>query len=313
MPRFAAAGVVASALAALIAACGGSAPVTPTPTPPGGSTTAPPPANNPPAITAIAVQGTRPNEPSGFADLGESIPVAAAVHDDETPVDQLEYQWSATAGTFSGTGSSVVWQAPAAAATPADVTITLKVVEHFGFPGVPPAFSNEVTGTATVSLHDSKKEVGDMARQFLLDFSDSTIRDVSYVMRNFDPSCGGTAQESQQVSDNRRKFNIVRSDIGQSSVAIPFGNAFCPIPSPRVQRGDACSTTPVHWESTVLVDGHHQIAEGTDLVAAYYRPALKAWKLCDSQFIGTCTDATAGAPCPPDVAIPMVAGSWREP
>jgi len=32
---------------------------------------------------------------------------------------------------------------------------------------------------------------------------------------------------------------------------------------------------------------------GNDWVAAYYRPELKAWKLCDSQFIGTCVGCQA--------------------
>jgi hypothetical protein len=298
---------LAVGIAVCLIGCGGSTPMTPTPPSP------PPPTNNPPVIDSIAVQGARASEPASFADLGESVSVIAKVHDDETPVDQLDYQWSASAGTVSGSGAGVVWQAPASATTtPTDVTITLKVVEKYGFPGVPPAFSHEVSGTATLSLHDSVKEVGDMARQFLLDFSDSTIRDVNYIMRNFDPACDGTEKETQQVSDNRAKFTIFRSSIGQPSVKIPFGNAFCQIPSPRIQRGDACSTTPAHWESRVLVNGHTQIADGADLIAAYYRPTLKAWKLCESQFIGTCTDVTVGIACSDAQAAAMVAGSWRE-
>ncbi len=299
------AGAPAVGIAAWLIGCGGSTPMTPTPP------SQQPPPNNPPVIDSITVQGTRANEPSGFADVGESVQVAAKVHDDETPLDQLDYQWSAPTGTFTGSGASVVWQAPASATTPADVAITLKVVEKYGFPGVPPAFSHEVIATATVSLHDSVKEVGDMARQFLLDFSDSTITDVPYIMRNFDPSCTGTADETSQVSDNRRKFRIVRWNIGQPTVKIPFGNSFCAIPG-RTQRGDACSATSVHWESNVLADGHFQIADGTDWIAAYYRPVLRAWKLCDSQFTGTCTDVTTGAPCLPSQAAAMVAGSWRE-
>jgi hypothetical protein len=292
--------LVGLAGALIIAACGGS-PGGPTPPSGGGGGGGPvtPPPNNLPVIDSIAIQGTRAKEPANFADLGEAVPVVAKVHDDETAADQLEYQWSATAGTFTGTGASVTWTAPAAATTPVDVTITLKVVEKYGFAGVPPAFSHDVSGTAALSLHDSVAEVGGMARQFLLDFSDSSIRDVPYIMRNFDMTCGDAAQaEFDQVANNRQVFNIFRWNIGPASVTIPFGNGFCPIPSNRTQRGDACAAVPSHWESTVLKDRSVQIVDGIDFVSAYYRQDSKAWKLCDSQFPAppaTCVDPNGRA------------------
>ena len=286
--------------ALVIAACSGGQPTGPsTGGGGGGGDGGPvtPPANNLPVIDSITIQGTRATkEPANFADLNESVPVTAKVHDDETPVDQLQYEWSASAGTFTGTGLSVVWQAPASAETPIDVTITLKVTEKYGFPGQPPAFSHDVSGTASVSLHDSAKEVGDMARQFLLDFSDSSIADVPYIMRNFDMSCREAQDEAQQVAENRRRLKIVKWTVGPARVTIPFGNSLCPIPG-RIQRGDACSATATRWESTIFSNGHYTIAQGDDWVSAYYRPTLKAWKLCDSQFPGTCTDVTVGRPC----------------
>jgi hypothetical protein len=289
-------------------ACGGHQPTQPSSGGSGGSNQQPPP-NNPPGIDSIAIQGTRANEPANFADIGETVNVAATVHDDETPVDQLQYQWTSSVGSIDGTGTQVKWIAPAGmpGSDPVDVTITLKVTEKYGQSG---QFQHDVSGTATLSLHDSVKEVGDMARQFLLDFSDSTITDVSYIMRNFDPSCSGTGMETQQVSDNRKKFKIVRWNVGPSSVKIPFGNAFCPVPD-RVQRGDACASNPVHWESEVIGGNHFQIADGTDWVAAYYRTALKAWKLCDSQFTGTCVDTTTGSGCSDTQLASMVPGAWR--
>src|SRR5262249_9513322 len=154
----------AVAVALVLAACGGS-PTRPSNTPGGGGSGQQPPPNNLPVIDSIAVQGTRAKEPPNFADLAEAVAVTAKVHDDETAAGQLQYVWTATAGTFSGTGANVTWQAPASAATPAEVTITLKVVEKYGSPA---SFQHEVTGTAKLSLHDSIKEVGDMARQFLL-------------------------------------------------------------------------------------------------------------------------------------------------
>jgi len=294
-PRGIVAAMLALGLTAGVAACSGSTPMTPDGRG-GGNVT--PPANSLPVIDSITVQGTRSaKEPASFADLSETVTVTAKVHDAETAADQLEYQWSATAGSFSGTGATVTWTAPASATTPADVTITLKVVEKYGFPNQPPAFSHDVSGTATVSLHNSVKEVGDMARQFLLDFSDSTITDVPYIMRNFDPACPGTIDETSDVTQNRRILKIVKFAVGSPRVTIPFGNSFCPIPGGRIQRGDACSATASHWESVLNSNSHYTIADGDDWVSAYYHADLKAWKLCDSQFPGTCFDVTAGKNC----------------
>jgi hypothetical protein len=309
-PRRAAAALACvAALLLSTASCGSHHPTEPTSGGNGGSNQQPPP-NNPPVIDSIAVQGTRASEPANFADIGETVNLAATVHDDETPIDQLQYQWSASLGSIDGTGAQVRWTAPAGlpGSDPVDVTITLKLLEKYG-PSGGTQFEHDVTGTATLSLHDSVKEVGDMSRQFLLDFSDSNITDVSYIMRNFDPSCSGTALETQQVSDNRKKFQIVRWTVGSSSVKVPFGNSFCPVPD-RTQRGDACASNPVHWESKVLANGHFQIADGIDWVAAYYRPALKAWKLCDSQFTGTCVDTVGGGGCDAQLSS-MVPGAWR--
>lgn len=284
-------GAAAAVLAAfLIAACGGG-PTTPTGSGGGGGggggPLPPPPPNDPPVIASIVVQGTRSHEPADFADVGESVPVTATVTDADATPDQLTYKWEATVGSFSGTGASVVWQAPVAGSidTPLDVTITLTVTEKYGYPGQPLAYEQSVWTTHTLSLHDSVKEVGGMARQFLLDFSDSRITDIAYIMRNFEPGCYGTQDETNDVTNNRKNYKILRWNIGVPSVTVPFGAARCPIPG-RVQHGDACSATPSHWESIVLANGSLEIADGVDWVSAFYVAQSKRWMLCDSQFIG---------------------------
>ncbi|HEY2432458.1 MAG TPA: hypothetical protein VGI12_07265 [Vicinamibacterales bacterium] len=295
--------VCAIALAAAgslcLAACGGSK----QPTSPstggggGGGGSQTPPANALPVIDSFTVQGSRaPQEPANFADVGETIAVSAKAHDDDTPAAQLEYQWSATVGTFSGSGASVNWTAPSTASTPLDVTITLTLVDHYGFAGQAPTFTQSVSGAAFLSLHDSVKEVGALARQFLLDFSDSTVP-VATVMRNFDPTC---TAETEDVTFNRQHLRITSYDIGQPTVVIPFGNAFCTAINQadhaRTQHGDACSGTPSHWVSTLLDNNTVQVVDGTDWITGFYKPALKAWKLCDSQFTGTCKGCSvAGA------------------
>ncbi|MEO8075566.1 MAG: hypothetical protein ABI818_04505 [Acidobacteriota bacterium] len=233
-------------------------------------------------VESITIQGSRPKEPSNFADAGESVAIVAKVHDDETAVDQLQFVWSASAGSVIGSGASVNWQAPADVPAPTDVTIRLKLIENYGLPGQL-VFQHETNGSATLSLHDSKKEVGEMARQFLLDFSDSSIADVSHIMRNFIPGCYGTRDETEQVTNNRRELRIVSYTVGQASTTVNFGG-LCPYGS---KSGDACAAVPVFWESVFTVSNSRAPAvRGTDWVAAFYVPAQRKWGLCDSSFDG---------------------------
>jgi hypothetical protein len=277
LARYAFVPVVTGAMAVLGLASGcGDSPNAPSPPPPQ------PPPNNPPVISAISIQGSRSSEPAGFADLSESVSVKADVRDDETPVAQLQFVWSSAAGTFSGSGSSVTWQAPAQGTTPGNVTLRLEVVERYGPPTAPTAFEHRVSSNATVRLHDSAREVGDMARQFLLDFSDSSIRDVAYIMRNFEPGCYGTADEAAQVAENRARFQIVSSSVGAAAVTVNFGGV-CPF---RSRSGDACVQVPVLWDSIDLSTGVRGVVRGTDQVAAVYVRSRGEWRLCDSQFNG---------------------------
>lgn len=121
-----------------------------------------------------------------------------------------------------------------------------------------------------------------MARQFLLDFSDSNIRDVAYVMRNFEPGCYGTADETDQVTRHRQELRVINSSVGNASVTVNFGGA-CPF---RLREGNACAQIPVFWDSIRVKDGSREPAvKGTDQVAAtYFRN--REWRLCDSQFDG---------------------------
>jgi hypothetical protein len=261
---------------AVLAACGGSPTMPPPPPPP------PPPANNPPVIGSIRIQGTRPNEPPNFADVSETVAISADVRDDETPVSQLQYVWTAPVGTFSGSGATVTWQAPSQAATPLDVTLQLEVVERYGPPSAPTSFEHRVSSTQTLRLHDSMKEVGEMARQFLLDFSDSNIRDIPHIMRNFEPGCYGTAAETDQVAQNRIDFQILSSSVGPASVKVNFGG-ICPY---RDRPGDACAQVPVAWDSIRLSNRARESVRGTDQIAAVFVRARGEWRLCDSQFDG---------------------------
>src|SRR6476661_6333756 len=80
-----------------------------------------------PTVTSIVARGSVPNEPENFADLDEEVAVTAVVDDPDTPADKLTYEWSADAGTFSGSGPIVMWRAPAEAQTPLVIPLTLTV------------------------------------------------------------------------------------------------------------------------------------------------------------------------------------------
>lgn len=282
--RVATATGLALAAALLMTACGGS-PTRPSPNPGGGNGggSQQPPPNNLPVIDSITIQGSVAKEPANFADLSDTVTVSAKVHDDETPVDQLQFEWTASAGTFSGTGANVTWQAPASAATPIDVTITLKLTEKYGPLA---AFQHDVSSTAKVSLHDSVKEVGDMARQFLVDFSDSSIRDIDLIMRNFSrskcPDPREVDSERNDVTNNRANFKIVSSRIGAATVDVRFGGT-CPF---RGKQGDACAVVPSFWDSIDLRDSSRGAVDGNDIVAAVYAAQDARWWLCASDYDG---------------------------
>lgn len=242
----------------------------------------PGPSNNPPpVIKDLSVYGPRRNQPSGMADLGESLTMTATVTDAETPIENLAFEWSAPQGTITGTGPSVTWNAPSQATTPLSVEVRLTVTERWvtSDTTVPEVRENTVTAATTIDVHDSVKEVGDMATRFLENFSQSSVP-VSVVMQDFLVGCYGTAAERQDVEDNRQAYTITSWSIGPPSVTVAFGGT-CAF---RSRPGDACSNSDARWESIENGSGEKGIVAGVDQVAAVYR--LRRWWLCDSQFDG---------------------------
>ncbi len=240
-----------------------------------------PSANPAPVIKNVSVQGSRKNQPSGYADLGETVTVRATVEDAETPVEGLVFEWAATQGTITGTGPSITWKAPAEGTVPLAVTLTLTVVERFvtSDTAVPEIRENTVVQTTPVDVHDAIKEVGEMATRFLENFSKSTVP-TSVVMEDFLPECYGTEEERHDVEDNRREYTITSWSVGPAAVTVDFGGT-C---SFRSRRGDACSNSDVRWESFKNGTGETGGVVGVDQVAAVYRD--RKWWLCDSQFNG---------------------------
>jgi hypothetical protein len=286
LSRFSRYVLVAVVIAAAVgAACGGSPPTQPSPPPP----VVTPPANSMPSIGAITIQGRRLRQPARFADASEPVDVSVTVTDAETPVDELTYEWTAPVGTFTGTGRNVTWTAPADVPAPADITITLKVTERFGNPGQPKDFSQNTSATQTLSLHDSRKEVGDMSVRFLTEFSKpQTNKDWRDIMRDFKASaCPKPDEFDSERSDVERHYNNFFMNsyrVDPASTSVNFGGS-CGVPGRQPLAGDACSAVPVVWDSTELANNNRKTTRGTDYLAAAYAAADKRWWLCASQFI----------------------------
>jgi hypothetical protein len=228
-----------------------------------------------PVIASIVARGARPNEPVNFADAGEEVTVTATVADSDTPPEQLVFQWTADTGTFTDTGATVKWHAPSDAPTPAAITLSLNVADNTG---------NSATSSTTISLHDSVKEVGNLARDFLLDFSDST-KPAVFVVRNFtkSPRCERERDdEFNQIEENRRLYKITSSSVGAPKVNIQFASRPC---SYEPRDGDACAAVPSTWDSvcagadSACKPGR---SDGTDYVTAVYEDTQ--WRLCASYF-----------------------------
>ena len=239
--------------------------------------------NVPPTIVALTAKGTLANEPSQYANKGETINVTATVTDPETPSSGLAYAWTSDGGgTFAGTGSSVTWTAPASVPAAKTVTLKLVVTETYteaGSMGLPVTATNTATKTVTVSLHDSVAEVGAMAVQFLEDFSHSDLS-TSYVLRNFTDTCRGKQDEASDVDYNRATYLITAWQVGLPSVTTGFG-AGCPL---HHVPGDSCANVHVSWTSTTLADGSSGTVTGTDQVSAIYLTGESRWALCGSDW-----------------------------
>jgi hypothetical protein len=129
------------------------------------------------------------------------------------------------------------------------------------------------------------KEVGTMARQFLLDFSDTNIKDADLIMRNFAapalcPEPIEVTSERNDVTRNFTEFRMVNFRIGPDKTTINFDGR-CPVFG---NRGDACSTVPAMWDSIHIADGKRSFTDGNDILAAIYSKPDKRWFLCASRY-----------------------------
>jgi hypothetical protein len=251
--------------------------------------------NVPPVINRIRARGTRPGIPYQFADLGEEINIVADVLDPDTPGDQLVFEWRATGGTISGSGSTVRWRAPASGTQ--EYTLTLAVIERTkvdGPNGTPVTLEVRVEGTTVVSVHDSEKEIREMAVLFLEDFSRQQLSG-DQILRNFTVSGGcprGRGAEMSDIKENQRRYIITNYAIDQNP---PVTVGFAGVCRYRSRLGDACAYMPSRWNSLDKDDSNKPVvSEGTDQVTAMYEG--NRWWLCDSDFIPKGTNGAVYSP-----------------
>ena len=273
----------------LTAACNGS-PIAPPPPPP------PPPivhtVNTPPTVKAITVGVSR-------AEVGDTVSISADVDDAETPVDQLKYAWTASAGSFSGTGRQVTWTLAKGAATPVDVTFTVTVTETYADvddANKPITRENKVSLDAASSLrvHDSVAEIGKIVFAFLVTyFGNSNVSADAAVVDFIDPcpDCpSGKADERHDVQDNRDRYTFISSTINILSVDVnasrtfAFVDAYCAFTSREKSSGISgtaegiCSLTALYSNGRWwLCESHARPLPGAVGVAGSLQPWADDW------------------------------------
>jgi hypothetical protein len=280
---------VAGMVALTVSACGGSAT---SPTPGGGGNGGNGGngggggvvVNTPPTLKSITASDTR-------VEVGTPITLTANVEDAETPVANLTYTWSIDTGgftiTLSGTGPSVTWTPAADTKTPADIVVTVAVTERYTSGST--QLENRATGTTTVHVNNSPKELAELSLRFLGDFANSRISPETCVSEFSDatPKCaGGKKDELADIRDNRHDYEMVGSTLRHTGLSIAANNlsatvhTFCSFtvkviakdPVDEVCLGGKCplgsqgTSTGDCWTTNVFEQGR--------------------WWLCESHFTG---------------------------
>lgn len=243
------------------------------------------PSSGPSVNVAPVIESITPS--SDHVEVDGEIMVTAVVTDQETPVDQLKFEWKADAGTFTGTGPSVKWRAPSDIKTPADYEIRLTVTEVYGTAnsaGVRP--QNVTTGSIpAVRVHNSPKELGELSIRFLSDFANSSVP-ADTCVRDFSDSCRGKSDERGDIESNRVHFDILSSSLSLKSVAVASSGltANMVVACSFTSRIKACDPG-----DKACVVGDVGTAHGDCILTGKYES--RRWWLCDSHFIGKLTDS----------------------
>ena len=169
-----------------------------------------------PLIDAPSIKGIKVS--NTHAELADRITVTADVTDAVTPVDQLEYRWSASGGAFIGSGRTVTWTMPNRSAVGGDITFAVTVSR--------PPRGHAVTLIAPKLVHvqNSVGDISSIVYDFLVTyFGNSSIGADAAVIDFIDscPACpSGKAEERSDVQFNRDHFTFISSSIRMLSVEL---------------------------------------------------------------------------------------------
>lgn len=249
--------------------------------------------NLPPVVTAIRSTASKPNQPSGFGEVNETVTLVPTVQNNEAAT--LQYEWSGP-GTFTtATDGSTVWRLPSPSATPATVTASLTVTELYLEIGIEHRHQSAPTSFA-LQLHDSRREVLDMGEDFLTRFTRQLPPEQT--LHNFSRTCDdgrGRSEEERDIELNRARY-IENFEAFRISRRTPFTvnfKSFCQPPDKPLQLNtDACGSLAVHWEGFDRELGANFVTNGINYISAVVEN--NQWRLCHSAFVGTETFPALG-------------------
>jgi len=229
--------------------------------------------NSPPTIAWLFTNTER-------AEINGRIELTAVVSDPETDPANLQYEWTATGGSFTGSGRSVVWNAPGTA-SPALHELKLTVVDRYtttDADGRSQTKENRVSRTATAHMNDSQAELSALALTFLDDFVHPD-RSPEFCVRNFSDNCRGKVEELNDIQRNRSLYIIdpARSSFRISSIGY---NTAGNVPT---QATFATVLAPCEFGSTEKSTGTFGVAKGTCRLTNVYEDFK--WRLCESNFL----------------------------
>jgi hypothetical protein len=240
----------------------GPTPITPAPTPT-------PTPNNPPRIAGVIVSATR-------VEVGDQVTLTANVADDETAVDELKYEWTATAGAFVGTGRVVKWTAPTGVLTPATFIISLTVIDEYRS-GQQTLEHRATAQSAQIVVEDPHAIVQALSMKFLANFADSKVTP-EICIQDFSDSCLGKERERKDIVNNRKNYLILSWDVSITSVEV------------KPSRTEATVLAYCEFTSKKLTDGKDGpagsvvVAKGICDLEHVYRS--DRWWLCESSMHG---------------------------
>ena len=105
------------------------------------------------------------------------------------------------------------------------------------------------------------QQVAQIARQFIEDFSNSTL-DANYVLRNLHPTCDGREGEERDITFNRATRLMLGAHLGVPDVTVS-PNMVCAV---RHAHGDACAYSQVATVRTARDRQPRTAAIGDDRV-----------------------------------------------